>query len=142
MRVPVADLALGFVPAFAAILLGAAEGELSGVRALLRRSLVHLPSMQAVGAPGPDVAWWVQGAVGVRVLMVWLYENTGGSTAAVIVFHALLNAGRVATYPAVGAHYDPRYRAAGHAVAAGMAVVVTLVWGWRTLACPTWRHDR
>jgi membrane protease YdiL (CAAX protease family) len=101
--------------------------------------LAHLPSMLAVGATSMDVAWWVLGAIGVRVLMVWLYNGAGQSTVAVIVFHALLNAGRIATYPAVGAHYDPRYQAAGHVVALALAILVTLLWGWRTLARPAWR---
>ena len=97
--------------------------------------------MLAVGATGTDVAWWVLGAIGVRVLMVWLYNNAGQSTFAVIVFHALLNTGRIATYPAIGAHYDPQYQAVGHLVTFGLAVVVTLLWGWRTLARPEWSRD-
>jgi membrane protease YdiL (CAAX protease family) len=223
MRIPVADLALGFVPAAAALLLSAVEQGRKGPAALLRRSLdpcirgqrwvaatlllapaiyllvvvlmraighpsaagpdllqlsallvlflllaageeigwtgyataplqarfgavgaalviavpwwlAHLPSMLAVGATGGDIAWWVLGAIGLRVLMVWLHNNAGQSTFAVIVFHALLNTGRIATYPAIGAHYDPLYQATGHWVAFGLAVLVTLVWGWRTLA--------
>ena len=230
MRIPVADLALGFVPAIAAIILSTVEHGWKGAGALLRRSLdprirgrrwvavtlllapaiyllvivlmravghppaagldvlglvallvlflllaageeigwtgyataplqarfgalgaalviavpwwlAHLPSMLAVGATGTDVAWWVLGAIGVRVLMVWLYNNAGQSTFAVIVFHALLNTGRIATYPAIGAHYDPQYQAVGHMVTFGLAVLVTLLWGWRTLARPAWsRH--
>jgi len=231
MRIPVADLALGFVPAVAAIILSAVESGRKGVGALLRRSLdpriqgkrwvavtlllapviylltialmlsahhppaagfdvlrlstlfvlflllaageevgwtgyataplqarfgalgaalviaapwwlAHLPSMREVGATGTDIAWWVLGAIGVRVLMVWLYNNAGYSTFAVIVFHALLNAGRLATYPALEAHYDPLYQAAGHVISFGLAVLVTVFWGWTTLARPTLRLGR
>jgi hypothetical protein len=90
--------------------------------------------MLAVGATGADIAWWMLGAVGVRVLMVWLYNGAGRSTLAVIVFHALLNVGRIATYPADGAHYDSLYQTTGHVVSFSLAALATVLWGWRTMA--------
>lgn len=40
------------------------------------------------------IAWATLGTVAVRVLIVWIYNNTGESLFACILFHALLNVGR------------------------------------------------
>lgn len=96
--------------------------------------LGHLPSIVQIGGAAADIAWWIPGAIGLRVLIVWLYSNTGGSLFAAVLFHALLNLGRIVTYPPVGAHYDTAYQAVGYSVAFVMAVVVVLVWGPKALA--------
>ena len=88
--------------------------------------LGHLPSMAAIGATWADMAWWVVGAVGLRIVMAWLYNRTGASLFAVIVFHALLNVSRVAIFPVVGAHYLTAYQAAADVVIAGLAVAVVV----------------
>ncbi|WP_296599262.1 CPBP family intramembrane glutamic endopeptidase [Phenylobacterium sp.] len=88
--------------------------------------LGHLPSMQAVGATAADIAWWALAAPALRILFTWLYNGTGGALASAVIFHALLNLSRIATYPAAGPHYDPRYQAVGSAVAALAAALVVL----------------
>lgn len=88
--------------------------------------LGHLPSMQAIGATATDMAWWALAAPALRILFTWLYNGTGGALASAIVFHALLNLSRIATYPAAGPHYDPRYQAVGSAIAAIAAALVVL----------------
>ena len=52
------------------------------------------------------ILWQRWGSVGLRVLIVRIYLNTGRSVFAVILFHAMNN---VSTYlfPNYGSHYDP-----------------------------------
>ena len=95
--------------------------------------LGHLPSILQIGGGASDLAWWLPGAVALRILITWLYNNTGRCVAAAVVFHTVLNVGRWVSYPTVGTHYDPAYQATGYAIASLLAVVVVLVWGPRTL---------
>jgi membrane protease YdiL (CAAX protease family) len=69
-----------------------------------------------------DIPW--------RVLGVWLYNNTGKSVFAVILFHAMYNVGYV-LFPNRGSHYDP---AIAFPITVMMAVIVTFLWGAQTLA--------
>ena len=102
--------------------------------------LGHLPSIIQIGGTPADIAWWFPGAIGLRILIVWLYNNTGKSLFAAILFHALVNVGRSASYPTVGSHYDPVYQAVGYSIVVIMAVIVVFLWGSKTLA--RYRHDR
>ncbi|MFN4175322.1 CPBP family intramembrane glutamic endopeptidase [Phenylobacterium sp.] len=86
----------------------------------------HLPSMRAIGATASDMAWWVLGAAALRILIAWLYNNGGGTLFAAVLFHALLNLGRIATYPAMGSHYDSVWQATGYVVAGGLACAALL----------------
>ena len=76
------------------------------------------------------IGWWCVYAVAARILMVWLYNNTGQSVFAVALFHATLNLAYM-LFPVNGSHFDIRL---GGLVMAFVAAVVTLVWGPRTLA--------
>lgn len=98
--------------------------------------LAHLPSMAAVGASTTDMAWWMLGAVGVRTLIVWLFNNTAKSLLAAILFHALLNAGRSATFPAAGSHYASRYQIASYLVICAFAAGAVLYSGAKALRRP------
>ncbi len=75
---------------------------------------------------------WVAGqcatTVLLRVLMVWIYNNTGRSVFGMVVFHAMTNMGSVPDY---GLPYDP-VRAS--VILAAIAAVVIFLWGPRTLA--------
>lgn len=65
-----------------------------------------------------------------RVLVVWLYNNSGKSLFAAIIFHMMDNISYV-LFPNYGSHYDPLIAS----IIAGMvAVVVTFLWGPQTLA--------
>ncbi|MEN6518131.1 MAG: type II CAAX endopeptidase family protein [Methanospirillum sp.] len=68
-----------------------------------------------------------------RILMVWIYNNTGGSVFSVVLFHAMINMGTVPDY---GFPYDPVFASAVLSVA---AAAVVLLWGPRTLA--SYRHS-
>jgi hypothetical protein len=65
-----------------------------------------------------------------RILIVWIYNNTGRSVFATIVFQATANVSQF-SFPNYGSHYDPRV--AGLILAFTAAMVVFL-WGPQTLA--------
>lgn len=89
--------------------------------------LGHLPSMSAIGASRSDMAWWLLGAFGLRILMTWIYNNSGASLCAMLIFHALLNLSRIATFPVVGAHYVGAYQAVAYVVIAALALAVAWI---------------
>lgn len=57
-------------------------------------------------------------------LTVWLYNNTGRSLFAVIVFHATFNVS-FAVFPNYGSHWNP---AVAGAITAIAALIVTFLW--------------
>ncbi|HTV55127.1 MAG TPA: CPBP family intramembrane glutamic endopeptidase [Terriglobia bacterium] len=76
------------------------------------------------------ITWWCFGTVAARILIVWLYNNTGRSILPVSLFHAM---GNVVwqLFPIRGSYFDPRVNAVIIALA---AVVVVVVWSPQTLA--------
>ena len=78
-------------------------------------------------------AAWVSGqflfTVAFRVVLVWLYNNTGRSVFATIVAHAMYNVAWQ-LFPNRGSAYNPWIVAA---ITGFVALVVTLVWGAWTL---------
>jgi uncharacterized protein len=79
-------------------------------------------------------ASWVVGqclfTVAFRVLLVWLYNNTGRSVFAVVVAHAMYNVAWQ-LFPNRGSHYNPWIVAA---ITALVALIVTLVSGAKTFS--------
>ena len=92
--------------------------------------LWHLVPLLLSGRPPTWIAWWCLYAVAARILIVWLYNNTGKSVFAVALFHATLNLTWM-LFPVYGSHFDMRL---GGLVMAAVAVMVTVVWGPKTLA--------
>jgi|SRR5215203_759125 len=93
--------------------------------------ILHVvPDLQA----NHGVAWiaWQHGvyAVALRILIVWLYNNTAKSVFAAILVHDTDNVSW-SLFPNYGSHYDP---AVTGAITAIVAVIVTFLWGSRTLA--------
>jgi uncharacterized protein len=76
------------------------------------------------------IAWWCLETVAKRVLMVWLYNNAGKSVFATALFHAMGNVSWL-LFPIYGSTYDPRVSGM---ITTFAAVLVTVVWGPRTLA--------
>jgi membrane protease YdiL (CAAX protease family) len=76
------------------------------------------------------IAWHRFGAVALRVLTVWAYNNTGASVLAAVLLHATDNVGWQLT-PINGSSYDPALTAP---ITAAAAVVVSFLWGPKTLA--------
>ena len=79
------------------------------------------------------IAWWCLYALGARILIVWLYNNTGRSVFAVALFHATLNLSYM-LFPVYGSHFDIRL---GGLVTAFAAAMVIVLWGPRTLTRDT-----
>lgn len=77
---------------------------------------------------------WVAGqcfsTIGLRILIVWLYNNTGKSVFAAIIFHDMINVSEF-LFPNYGSHYDPFISGA---ITAIIVVIVTFLWGPKTLA--------
>jgi uncharacterized protein len=79
-------------------------------------------------------ASWISGqclfTVAFRVVLVWLYNNSGRSTFATIVAHAMYNVSWQ-LFPNRGSNYNPWIVAA---IAGVVALIITLVWGAQTLS--------
>lgn len=92
----------------------------------------HIVPFAQVGRSAQWIAWQSMNMVAMRVLLVWLYQNTGGNVMAVAISHATSNLAWQ-LFPNGGSHYDPRMIGL---IAVLAAVLVTLVWGPRTLSRP------
>ena len=101
----------------------------------------------AVWAAWHSIPWillntpaWAAGqalsTVALRVVIVWLYNNTGGSVFAATLFHGMMNVAEF-SFPNLGSHYDPIVTGG---ITAAVAVVVAYLWGAETLA--RWRYGR
>jgi membrane protease YdiL (CAAX protease family) len=90
----------------------------------------HLPALFLSHRSPSWIAWWCLYGVAARILIVWLYNNTGRSVFAVTVFHATLNLSYM-LFPVYGSHFDMRL---GGLVTAGVAAMVAVVWRPRTPA--------
>jgi uncharacterized protein len=76
------------------------------------------------------IAWWSLGTVASRVIIVWLYNNTGRSVFVAALFHTMMNL-TWQLFPINGSYFDPRVTGL---ISAIVAVVVIIVWGPRSLA--------
>ena len=102
----------------------------TGIILGLVTALWHLVPLIQMGRTPIWMAWWSLSAVSIRLLTVWIYNNTGKSLFAAIVFHAMFNIS-FALFPNYGSHWDP---AVAGVITAIVAVIVTFLWGSRTLA--------
>jgi membrane protease YdiL (CAAX protease family) len=75
------------------------------------------------------IAWWSLGTLASRVIIVWLYNNTGRSVFVAAVFHAMINL-TWQLFPVNGSYYDPRLTGL---ITTIVAVVVVIGWGAPTL---------
>jgi uncharacterized protein len=93
----------------------------------------HYSSIMQQGHNWDWIAWATLGTVGVRVLIVWIYNKTGRSLFACILFHTMLNLGRP-LFPADSTH-NPLvdYPAIHYSVLAIAAGIVVFLWGTKTL---------
>ncbi len=87
-----------------------------------------IPLLSVPRSPG-WIAWWSLGTVAVRVIITWLYNNTGRSVFVAILFHAMINL-TWQLFPGDGAAYDPRVTSV---ITALVACIVVIVYGPRTL---------
>lgn len=87
----------------------------------------HWVPLMQVHRPPAWIAGWSLYTVGLRVLIVWLYNNTGKSVFATALFHAFANVSGIT----FASYYDPRITGL---IVVVVAAIVTVVWGPRTLA--------
>lgn len=94
----------------------------------------HYPSIIQQCHNATWIAWGTLGTVGLRVLIVWLYNNTGRSVFAAILFHTMANIGRT-SFPIDQTH-NPLvdYPGVHYSIIAVAAVIVAFLWGSGTLA--------
>jgi hypothetical protein len=146
---PKPDLHLPMIPFFFAIFLIGAAGEEAGWMTFvidplqqrwsaLTTSIVcgavwavwHIvPLIQA----GHDTAWIVWHClviVFLRIVIVWIYNNTGHSVFMATLFHASANVGFF-LFPNYGSHYDPVVTAI---ILAAIVGIIAFLWGFRTLS--------
>jgi uncharacterized protein len=90
----------------------------------------HIVPLLVMGRTPAWIAWWCLYALAARLLMVWLYNNTGRSVFAASLFHATLNL-TFMLFPVYGSHFDMRL---GGLVMGFAAAMVTVMWGPSTLA--------
>jgi membrane protease YdiL (CAAX protease family) len=76
------------------------------------------------------IAWQCLFTITGRVILVWLYNNTGKSVFATAVCHAMANVS-VFLFPIYGSYYDPHIASL---ITTFVAVLVTVLWGPQTLA--------
>ena len=76
------------------------------------------------------ITWWSLWAVTLRVIIVWLYNNTGKSVFAVALFHTTINV-TWRLFPIQGSFFDPRVTGT---ITAVLATIIAIIWGPRTLA--------
>jgi uncharacterized protein len=73
------------------------------------------------------IAWWSLYTVALRVLIVWLYNNTGKSVFAAALFHAFTNVSGIT----FANYYDPMITGL---IVTSAAAIITAVWGPQSLA--------
>jgi hypothetical protein len=93
----------------------------------------HWPSMISMGmAPGLFI-WGSILTVSFRILTVWLYNNTGNSVFAAILFHAVTNTGR-SVFPGSRSALELGDAAVAYGLITITAIIVVFLWGPETLA--------
>ncbi|MEG4171976.1 MULTISPECIES: type II CAAX endopeptidase family protein [unclassified Microcoleus] len=103
-------------------------------------AILHYPSMIQQGRDLRWVVWGTLGTVCLRILIVWLYNNTGKSVSACILFHSMANIGRI-LFPK-DQNYNPLfdYPDVHYSIIAIAAVIVIFLWGSKTLARYKYRY--
>lgn len=85
-----------------------------------------VPLVQAHRSP-TWIAWYFLYTVAMRILIVWLYNNTGKSVFATVLFHGILNVSTVLFI----SYYDPLVTGL---IVGFVAAIIIFLWGSQTLA--------
>jgi hypothetical protein len=92
-------------------------------------AVYHYPGLLQAHRSPVWIAWWSLGTVATRVILVWLYNNTGKSVFAAALFHMTINV-TWQLFPVAGSFWDPRLSGL---IMAAVAAIITILWGPRTL---------
>ncbi len=101
----------------------------------------HVPSMIDVGQTPALIAFGVVATVGWRVLFVWIYNNAGRSIFGVTLSHAIVDLSRD-VFPGGRVGFQLADGAVGYSIVVITAVLVTVLWGPRTLSQSRARRSR
>lgn len=93
----------------------------------------HYPSMIALGQSVPLMAWGTLFTIGIRILIVWLYNNTGKSVFIAILVHAIGNTAR-SIFPGGRSAFELGDAAIGYSLVVMAAIIVVFLWRSQTLA--------
>jgi len=84
----------------------------------------HYPGLLQAHRSLAWIAWWSVGTVAVRVIMVWLYDNTGKSVFGAALFHMTINV-TWQLFPVHGSYWDPRVSGS---IMAAIAALIAILW--------------
>lgn len=93
----------------------------------------HYPSMIELGQTLPLMVWGTLFTIGIRILIVWLYNNAGKSVFVAILLHAIGNTAR-SIFPGGRPAFELGNAAAGYSLVVIAAIVVIFLWGPQTLS--------
>ena len=85
-------------------------------------SLWHVIPFVQLGRSTDWILWHSLSAVALRIIIVWLFENTGGSMIVAVLFHAMINLSW-ALFPVAGSYYDPLVTFIILAIASGLIAI-------------------
>lgn len=95
-------------------------------------ALWHLPSMIQLGQSPVLIAWGLAATVALRVLSIWIYNNSGRSAFAVILSHAVFNTTR-SGFPGGRSAFEAADGAVAYSIIIAAATIVVAGWGAQTL---------
>ncbi len=93
----------------------------------------HYPSMIVLGQTLPLMLWGTLFTIGIRILIVWLYNNTGKSVFVAILFHAIGNTTR-RIFPGGRSAFELGNAAVGYSLVVIASIVVVFLWKPQTLS--------
>jgi uncharacterized protein len=91
-------------------------------------ALWHLLPFVQLGRSTEWIVWHSLSAVALRIIIVWLFEKTGGNILVAVLFHTMVNVSW-ALFPIAGSFYDPLLSFAILTLAGGLIVSL-----WRPTA--------
>ena len=93
-------------------------------------ALWHVIPYGLMGRSAEWILWHSLSAVAMRIIIVWLFENTRGSIPVAVLFHTMINLSW-ALFPVDGSYYDPFIT---FVILTMAAAVIVYLWGPATLA--------
>jgi membrane protease YdiL (CAAX protease family) len=98
-------------------------------------AVFHCVPLVQHGRSAGWIAWWALSTVAFRVVITWIYNNTGKSVFAAAMAHAMMNLVWIGPFQDFGPGGYPYHAMRISALLmAVVAVIVTVAWGPRTLA--------